>query len=86
MKQQDKLDQQLKKNPKITTEILSELQDVQFSSGRKVNVGDIILNGFINSDREFIILHIDEIGEIYEEDYEYPDLEYPIISLKRKQK
>jgi len=84
MNQQEKLDQQLKKNPQITADILSELENLQYSSGRKVVVGDIILNGFINSDREFIILHKEEIGVIYEEDFEYPDLEYPILSLKRK--
>lgn len=84
MRQQDKIEQQLKKNPKITPEILAELENLQYSSGRQVKVGDIILNGFINSEREFIILHQEEINQIYEEDYEYPDLEYPIISLKRK--
>ena len=84
MRQQDKLDKQIKSNQNATEEIIRMSPNLQYSSGRQVKVGDKILNGFINSERTFIILHPDEIGVIYDEDEEYPELEYPILCLKHK--
>lgn len=84
MRQKEKLDKQLKSNPDITQEIISEIPNLQYSSGRQVKIGDKILNGFINSERKFIILHIDELDTVYEEEEEYEGLEFPILSLKYK--
>lgn len=84
MRQQEKLDRQLKLNQIATEEIIRMSPNLQFSSGKQVKLGDKILNGFINSERKFIILHPDEIGVVYEEDDEYPELEYPILCLKNK--
>jgi hypothetical protein len=84
MRQQDKIDKQLKSKQIITDHILEMSPNLQFSSGRPVKHGDTLFNGFINSERKFIILHPDELGTVYEEDEEYPDLEYPILALKYK--
>lgn len=84
MRQKEKLDKQLKSNPDITQEIISEIPNLQYSSGRQVKIGDKILNGFINIERKFIILHLDELNTIYEEEEEYEGLEFPILSLKYK--
>lgn len=84
MRQQDKIDKQIQSKQILTEHILEMSPNLQFSSGRSAKVGDTIFNGFINEEKKFIILHPDELGTIYEEDEEYPDLEYPILALKYK--
>lgn len=84
MRQQDKVEKQKSFKQIITEHILEMSPNLQFSSGREAKVGDLIFNGFINSEKKFIILHPEELGVIYEEDEEYEDLEYPILCLKYK--
>jgi hypothetical protein len=73
----EEIDLQSRDNKMISYEILSQLKDKNYFSGKPKQIGDTVLFGMIEQMEEngesfskLITLHEDEIGVLYEEDTE----------------
>ncbi len=71
----EEIDLQLKDNKVLSYEILSQLKDKGYFSGRSKQVGDTVLFGMIREEEEdggvvmkLITFHEEEVGSLYEED------------------
>jgi hypothetical protein len=74
----EEIEIQLRENKTISYELLSQLKDKGYFSGRPKQIGDTILFGMLReggnegnegeSTIKLITFHEDEIGELYEED------------------
>ena len=74
----EEIELQLRDNKTISYELLSQLKDKGYFSGRPKQIGDTVLFGMLreggDEDNEsestirLITFHEDEIGELYEED------------------
>jgi hypothetical protein len=74
----EEIDLQLRDNKMISYEILSQLKDKGYFSGRPKQIGDTVLFGMLREEGyegdegestiKLITFHEDEIGELYEED------------------
>ncbi len=71
----EEIDLQLKDNKVLSYEILSQLKDKGYFSGRSKQVGDTVLFGMIREEEEdgtsvikIVTFHEEEIGTLYEED------------------
>jgi hypothetical protein len=71
----EEIDLQLRDNKMISYEILSQLKDKGYFSGRPKQIGDTILFGMLKEEDEngellirLITFHEEEIGILYEED------------------
>jgi len=72
----EEVDLQLRDNKMISYEILSQLKDKGYFSGRPKQIGDTVLFGMLREEEggegesiiKLITFHEDEIGELYEED------------------
>jgi hypothetical protein len=71
----EEIDLQLRDNKTISYELLSQLKDKNYFSGRSKQIGDTVLFGMLRKKSEegelplsLITFHEDEIGELYEED------------------
>ena len=74
----EEIEIQLRDNKTISYELLSQLKDKGYFSGRPKQIGDTILFGMLRegdnegnegeSTIKLITFHEDEIGELYEED------------------
>jgi len=74
----EEIDLQLRDNKTISYELLSQLKDKGYFSGRPKQIGDTVLFGMLReggdvdnegeSTIKLITFHEDEIGELYEED------------------
>jgi len=70
------IDLQLRDNKMLSYEILSQLKDKGYFSGRPKQIGDTVLFGMLREEEgdegesiiKLITFHEDEIGELYEED------------------
>jgi hypothetical protein len=71
----EEIEIQLRDNKTLSYEILSQLKDKNYFSGRSKQIGDTVLFGILRKESEegelplsLITFHEDEIGELYEED------------------
>jgi len=70
----EEIDLQLRDNKMLTYEILSQLKDKGYFSGRSKQIGDTVLFGMLKEQDEdgdvlkLITFHEEEIGNLYEED------------------
>ena len=72
----EEIDLQLRDNKMLSYEILSQLKDKGYFSGRPKQIGDTVLFGMLREEEgdegesiiKLITFHEDEIGELYEED------------------
>jgi hypothetical protein len=72
----EEVDLQLRDNKTISYELLSQLKDKGYFSGRPKQIGDTVLFGMLREEEgdegesiiKLITFHEDEIGELYEED------------------
>jgi hypothetical protein len=71
----EEIEIQSRDNKVLSYEILSQLKDKNYFSGRSKQVGDTVLFGMLRKESEegelplsLITFHEDEIGELYEED------------------
>jgi hypothetical protein len=71
----EEIDLQLRDNKMLSYEILSQLKDKGYFSGRSKQIGDTVLFGMIRKEEEdgeiimrLITFHEEEIGSLYEED------------------
>jgi hypothetical protein len=72
----EEIDLQLRDNKMLSYEILSQLKDKSYFSGRPKQIGDTVLFGMLREEEgdegesiiKLITFHEDEIGELYEED------------------
>jgi hypothetical protein len=71
----EEIDLQLKDNKMLSYEILSQLKDKGYFSGRGKQIGDTVLFGMFKEESEdgqlglkLITFHEEEIGTLYEED------------------
>ena len=71
----EEIDLQLKDNKMLSYEILSQLKDKGYFSGRGKQIGDTVLFGMLKEETEdgqlglkLITFHEEEIGTLYEED------------------
>jgi hypothetical protein len=71
----EEIDLQLKDNKMLSYEILSQLKDKGYFSGRGKQIGDTVLFGMLKEESEegelnlrLITFHEEEIGVLYEED------------------
>ena len=72
----EEIDLQLKDNKMLSYEILSQLKEKGYFSGRGKQIGDTVLFGMLREETDdeddmpikLITFHEDEIGELYEED------------------
>lgn len=71
----EEIELQLKDNKVLSYEILSQLKQKNYASGRNKQVGDTVLFGMIKENGEddeikikLITFHEEEIGTLYEED------------------
>jgi hypothetical protein len=71
----EEIDLQLRDNKTLSYEILSQLKDKGYFSGRSKQVGDTVLFGMIREEEEdgtsvirIVTFHEEEIGTLYEED------------------
>lgn len=70
----EEIDLQLKDNKMLSYEILSQLKDKGYFSGRGKQIGDTVLFGMLGENEEgvfshrLITFHEDELGVLYEED------------------
>ena len=71
----EEIEIQLRDNKVLSYEILSQLKDKNYFSGRSKQIGDTVLFGMLRKESEegelplsLITFHEDEIGELYEED------------------
>jgi hypothetical protein len=71
----EEIDLQLKDNKILSYEILSQLKDKGYFSGRGKQIGDTVLFGMLKEESEegelnlrLVTFHEEEIGTLYEED------------------
>jgi hypothetical protein len=71
----EEIDLQLKDNKILSYEILSQLKDKGYFSGRSKQIGDTVLFGMLKDQDEdgtsvlrIVTFHEEEIGTLYEED------------------
>ena len=71
----EEIDLQLRDNKMLSYEILSQLKDKGFFSGRPKQIGDTVLFGMMKEEEEdgqinlrLITFHEEEVGVLYEED------------------
>ena len=71
----EEIDLQLRDNKTLSYEILSQLKDKGYFSGRSKQIGDTVLFGMIREEEEdgtsvirIVTFHEEEIGTLYEED------------------
>jgi hypothetical protein len=71
----EEIDLQLKDNKMLSYEILSQLKDKGYFSGRGKQIGDTVLFGMLKEENEegelnlrLVTFHEEEIGTLYEED------------------
>jgi hypothetical protein len=71
----EEIDLQLKDNKMLSYEILSQLKDKGYFSGRGKQIGDTVLFGMLKEESEegelnlrLVTFHEEEIGTLYEED------------------
>jgi hypothetical protein len=70
----EEIDLQVRDNKMLTYEILSQLKDKGYFSGRSKQIGDTVLFGMLKDQDEdgdvlrLITFHEEEIGTLYEED------------------
>ena len=71
----EEIDLQLKDNKVLSYEILSQLKDKGYFSGRSKQIGDTVLFGMLKDEDEdgtsvirIVTFHEEEIGTLYEED------------------
>lgn len=71
----EEIDLQVRDNKMLSYEILSQLKDKSYFSGRSKQIGDTVLFGMLREDTtgeelplSLITFHEDEIGVLYEED------------------
>ena len=72
----EEIEIQLRENKTISYELLSQLKDKGYFSGRPKQIGDTVLFGMLREEEgdegesiiKLITFHEDEIGELYEED------------------
>ena len=79
----EEIELQLRDNKSLSYEILSQLNNKNYKSGRSKEIGDTVLFGMIDEDGEgngdtlnLITFHKEEIGVLYEE--------HPIYYTKEK--
>lgn len=72
----EEIELQIRDNKMLSYEILSNLKDKNYYSGKPKQVGETVLFGYINEEdngekfTKLITFHEDEIGELYDEDFE----------------
>ena len=71
----EEIDLQLKDNKMLSYEILSQLKDKGYFSGRGKQIGDTVLFGMLKEENEegelnlrLVTFHEEELGTVYEED------------------
>ena len=70
----EEIDLQLRDNKMLSYEILSQLKDKGYASGRPKQIGDTVLFGMVEQEEKgetfmrLITFHEEEIGTLYEED------------------
>ena len=70
----EEIDLQIRDNKMISYEILSQLKDKNYFSGRNKQVGETVLFGMLREGEEgelnhrLVTFHEEEIGSLYEED------------------
>ena len=71
----EEIDLQLRDNKTLSYEILSQLKDKSYFSGRSKQIGDTVLFGMLKEEDEdgethlrLITFHEEEIGPLYKED------------------
>jgi hypothetical protein len=71
----EEIDLQVRDNKMISYEILSQLKDKNYFSGRSKQIGDTVLFGMLREESKegelplsLITFHEDEVGVLYEED------------------
>ena len=71
----EEIDLQLRDNKMLSYEILSQLKDKGYFSGRSKQIGDTVLFGLLKDEDEdgtsvirIVTFHEEEIGTLYEED------------------
>jgi hypothetical protein len=70
----EEIDLQVRDNKMLTYEILSQLKDKGYFSGRSKQIGDTVLFGMLKDQDEdgevvrLVTFHEEEIGTLYEED------------------
>jgi hypothetical protein len=71
----EEIDLQLKDNKVLSYEILSQLKEKNYFSGRGKQIGDTVLFGMLKEEDEdgelhvrLVTFHEEEIGTVYEED------------------
>jgi hypothetical protein len=71
----EEIDLQLKDNKMLSYEILSQLKDKGYFSGRGKQIGDTVLFGMLKEESEegelnlrLVTFHEEELGVLYEED------------------
>lgn len=71
----EEIELQLKNSEKLSYELLTDLKEKKYFSGRDRQVGDIILFGMLKEEGDdeqltlkLVSFHEDEIGVLYEED------------------
>lgn len=70
----EEIELQLRDNKTLSYDILSQLKDKNYFSGRNKQIGDTILFGMLGEGEEgelnhkLITFHEEEIGDLYEED------------------
>jgi hypothetical protein len=72
---EEEIDLQLRDNKMLSYEILSQLKDKGYFSGRSKQIGDTVLFGMIREEEEdgevvmkLITFHEEELNSLYEED------------------
>ena len=72
----EEIELQLRENKLLSYEILSQLKDKNYFSGRSKEIGDTVLFGMLtvedyNGNPKLITFHQEEIDVLYEEDSEW---------------
>ena len=73
----EEIELQLRDNKMLSYEILSQLKDKGYASGRPKQIGDTVLFGMVEIEEEgekslrLITFHEEEIGVIYEENTDF---------------
>jgi len=89
----EEIELQIKDNKMLSYEILNQLKDKYYGSGRSKQVGDTVLFGFIEEKNDvddvnlrLITFHEEELGVLYEENSDYykgpKQTKLPYIKLK----
>ena len=96
----EEIDLQLRDNKMLSYEILSQLKDKTYFSGRSKQIGDSVLFGMIRQEGEdgeivmsLVTFHEEEVGVLYEEDSRFynrlktnkiPPVSYTHLTLPTK--